>query len=59
MLFHMSYPQNLIDDLHMGRAFQTQFGIASYFLQLIGRDASVSEVADNVKQELNAVWKIL
>ena len=58
-LLDLSHAQDFIDDLHMGRVLQTPLGIASDFLQLVGSDAMASKLADNVKQQLNAICPCL
>lgn len=54
-LFHLSHPENLVDDLHMRRMLQAPLGVTSDFLELIGSDAIPSKLTDDVKQKLNAV----
>lgn len=41
----------------MGRVLQTALSVASDFLKLIGSDAITTKFANDVEQELNAVYK--
>lgn len=52
---HLSHPKNLIDNLHVRWMLQTPLGVASDFLELVGSNAIASKLADDVKQEFNAV----
>ena len=57
-LLHPSDPEDLVNDLDMGCVLQAPLGVTSNILKLIGSNAVRAELADNVKQELNAFcWK--
>lgn len=55
-LFHLADPEDLKDDLDVGRMLQAALGVTSDLLELIGSNAMASELADNVEQKLNAVF---
>jgi hypothetical protein len=55
-LLHLANTEDFQDDVHMRGVLQAAFGIASNFLELVGRDSEASKLADYMKQKLNTIY---